>query len=104
MSKTLKHQTKYAYHKWWVDYHNRRYSSPLFFDGYKYWIILPPQVEEECPYPDWIDYEDSSRRSKYYRNSYKKLRHKWTRLLHQNDEWKMGKESLKPENQDYNIW
>lgn len=76
MSKTLKHQ------RMWLFRHNK---------------IEWPET--------WHPYGiDTNRASYYYKLSYKKLRHKWTRLLYENDELKIGSESLKPENMDWVIW
>lgn len=76
MSKTLKHQQLYRFR------HNM------------------------IPWPEtWHSFGIENNRARfYYHLSYQKLRHKWKRLLYENDEFKIGRESLKPENQDWNIW
>jgi len=103
MSKTYKHQRKYNHRKWWRTNDPYSHQTIVKKDGFLYLITIPPQPCERCPFPDWLYYEDDSRKSNYYRLSYQKLRHKWTRLLYENDEYKIGSESLKPENQDWNI-
>lgn len=47
---------------------------------------------------------DNTRAKYYYKLSWQRLRHKWTRLLHVMDENTMDKTSLKPENMDWVIW
>jgi hypothetical protein len=102
MSKTHKHQKKYLATHWWRNHWQTPYIK-VHHRGYIYWITPPPE-NDHYPYPEWTYGIEEGRASKYYKQSYKKLRHKWTRLLHENDEWKTGKESLKPENVDYLIW
>jgi len=103
MSHTHKHQLKYVARHWRYSHWDQPYLQEIR-DGVLCYIIPPPISEPPYPVPSWIDVWNEGRRSKYYRNSYRKLRKKWKRLLHTNDQNRMDRESLKPENQDYNIW
>lgn len=104
MSHTHKHQLKYLARHWRYSKWEQPYLQEMR-DGVLCYIYPPPEPEpQEYPVPSWIDVWNEGRRSKFYRMSYKRLRKKWTRLLHENDEWKIGKESLKPENVDWDIW
>lgn len=102
MSKTHKHQKKYLANHWWRLHWQTPYIK-VHHGGYVYWITPPPE-NDHYPWPEWSHGIEEGRASYYYKLSYHLLRKKWKRLLSKNDENRIGRESLKPDNMDYVIW